>query len=173
VLKFLAVKQSLATWDKLTASSSRLAVTEDAVMGDSPKKSVPRPWVALIVVVCAISAFVSYARMRYWWAHNNVPFAILNGIGLTFFVLLLVVYLSQVTGALGNYFDRLGDRIGVILHKLPSYVVAIVGAGFLIIGVLEIVLYVWCFFCLSFDLAVAVAVAGYYILKRKYSVPDF
>jgi len=77
--------------------------------------------------------------MRYWWAHNNAPIAILNGVG----------------------------------FKLPSPVVAIVGAGFLIVGVLEMVLYVWRFFCLSFDLAVAVAAAGYYILKRKYSVPDF
>jgi hypothetical protein len=86
---------------------------------------------------------------------------------------------------LGNLIGRLTDRIEVILgptagrlgaflfEKLPSPVIAIVGGVFVIVGVLEMVRTVSCEFCISFEFGMAVTAAGFYILKRKYSGPNF
>jgi hypothetical protein len=80
-------------------------------------------------------AFVMYVRMQSWWAHNNLPFAILSGVGLALFALPLLVFVSKLTGAFGDLADRLTDRLDLevicrpIAGRLGVYLIRLGGRG--------------------------------------------
>jgi hypothetical protein len=95
--------------------SDPAARSEDALatQGESiyfPKSTLSGPWGIFFVVICAMFAFVVYVRTRYWWVHDNPPFAVLSGIGLALFLLPLLALLSKLTGALADLSDRFTDR---------------------------------------------------------------